>query len=115
MRFIKNFLKIVKPLCNLLEMDAIFMFDKECLQVFEELKAKLISTPIVVSFDCSIPFELCVTSEYAIEAVLGQCLDMVFHIIYYSSKTLTKNLKNYTIIEKELLVVVYAFDKFRSI
>lgn len=97
-------------------MDAIFKFDKACLYGFEELKAKLISTPIVVPSDWSNPFEwMCDTSEYAIKAVLGQCLDKVFHIIYYATKTLTKNLKNYNIIEKELLVVVYAFDKLRSI
>ena len=38
----------------------------------------------------------------------------VFHFIYYSSKTLTHAQINYTIIEKELLVVVFAFDKFKA-
>ena len=34
--------------------------------------------------------------------------------IYYTSKALNEARKNYTITEKELLEVVYAFEKFRS-
>ena len=33
-RFIKDFSKIVKPLCNLLEKDASFVFDENCLKAF---------------------------------------------------------------------------------
>ena len=33
-RFIKDFSKIVKPLCNLLEKDSSFIFDESCLKVF---------------------------------------------------------------------------------
>ena len=47
-------------------------------------------------------------------AVLGQRRDKVFHSIYYASKTLTQTQINYTITEKELLAVVFAFDKFRT-
>ena len=47
-------------------------------------------------------------------AVLGQKHDKVFHSIYYSSKTLTYAQTNYTTIEKELLAVVFAFEKFIS-
>ena len=36
----------------------------------------------------------------------------VFHTIYYASETLNDAQLNYAITEKELLVVVYAFDKF---
>ena len=33
-RFIKDFSKIVKPLCNLLEKDAFILFDESCLKAF---------------------------------------------------------------------------------
>ena len=43
-RFIKDFSKIAKLLCNLLEKDAPFVFDDSCLRAFNVLKEKLVST-----------------------------------------------------------------------
>ncbi|XP_075096416.1 uncharacterized protein LOC142174509 [Nicotiana tabacum] len=60
-------------------------------------------------------FELmCDTSDYAVGVVLGQRKDKVMHPIYYASRTLSSAQLNYTMNEKEMLVVVFAFDKFRS-
>ena len=47
-RFISNFSKIAKLLCNLLMKGAPFNFFNNCLQVLELLKEKLITTPIIV-------------------------------------------------------------------
>ncbi|KAL4362584.1 hypothetical protein GQ457_04G016980 [Hibiscus cannabinus] len=47
-RFIKDFSKISKPLCNLLQQNQPFFFDEDCQSAFQELKKKLISAPIVV-------------------------------------------------------------------
>ena len=48
-RFIKDFSKVAKPLCSLLEHDKPFHFDTECLKAFGELKKTLIITPVVIS------------------------------------------------------------------
>ncbi|KAL4319623.1 hypothetical protein GQ457_18G014050 [Hibiscus cannabinus] len=113
-RFIKDFSKISKPLCNLLQQNQPF-FDKECQSAFEKLKMKLISTPVVVQPDWSSPFELmCDASDHAIGAALGQRRGKLFHVIYYASRTLNEAQINYTATEKELLAVVFAFEKFRS-
>ena len=45
---------------------------------------------------------------------MGQRVEKVFHPIYYASKLLNEAQQNYTTTEKELLVVVYAMEKFRS-
>nr|GEY00518.1 reverse transcriptase domain-containing protein [Tanacetum cinerariifolium] len=61
------------------------------------------------------PFELmCDASDFAIGAVLGQREDKHFRPIHYASKTMTEAESKYTTTEKEMLAVVYAFEKFRS-
>ena len=55
---------------------------------------------------------MCDASDFAIGAVLGQKEDGKPYVIYDVSKTLNEAQRNYTTIEKELLVVVFALDKF---
>ena len=72
-RFIKDFSRIVKPLSSLLVQGTPFDFDEKCVHAFSVLKNRLVSAPIVVAPDWDILFELmCDTSNYAIQAVLGQ-------------------------------------------
>ena len=113
-RFIKDFSQIAKPLANLLVQGIPFEFDSQCLHAFLVLKDRLISAPIVVAPDWSFPFELmCDASDYAIGAVLGQKREKIFQVIYYASRTLNDAQLNYATTEKELLAIVFAFDKFR--
>ncbi|XP_015940261.1 uncharacterized protein LOC107465802 [Arachis duranensis] len=114
-RFIRGFLKIAKPLSNLLVSDTPFVFDRKCMLAFEDLKRKLFSAPIIAPPDWDLPFELmCDASDFAIGVVLGQRKGNLVHVIYYASKVLNDTQKNYTTTEKELLAIVFAFDKFRS-
>ncbi|CAL1390031.1 unnamed protein product [Linum trigynum] len=77
---------------------------------FHDLEGK---APIMVVPDWSLPFEImCDASDFAVGAVLGQRRDQHFRPIYYASKTLNDAQENYTTTEKELLAVVFAFDKF---
>ncbi|GJZ39152.1 reverse transcriptase domain-containing protein, partial [Tanacetum coccineum] len=114
-RFIKDFLKIARPLTKLLEKDTPFEFDGECQKAFESLKEKLTCAPVIVSPNWNLPFELmCDASDFAVGAVLGQKDGKNFHPIYFASKTLNSAQQKYTVTEKELMAVVFAFDKFRS-
>lgn len=88
-RFVKNFSKITKPLCNLLMKDTPFDFTKECLFAFNILKEKLTSAFVIIAKDWSLPFYLiCDASDYAVGIVLGQHMNKIFHGIYNVSKTL---------------------------
>ncbi|XP_070041455.1 uncharacterized protein [Nicotiana tomentosiformis] len=109
----KNGLQVDKA--KLLEKDIPFKFDDTCLKAFEELKERLVTTPIIITLDWVQPFELmCDASDIAIRVVLGKMRDKIFHSIYYSSKTLNPAQMNYAATEKKFLAVVWAFDKFRS-
>ncbi|GJW95415.1 reverse transcriptase domain-containing protein [Tanacetum coccineum] len=78
------------------------------------LKKKLTEAPILVVPDWNLPFELmCDASDFAIGAVLGQRKMKHFQPIHYASKTMTEAQIHYTTTEKEMLAVVYAFEKFR--
>ncbi|GKB76681.1 reverse transcriptase domain-containing protein [Tanacetum coccineum] len=57
---------------------------------------------------------MCDASDYAIGAVLGQRIEKHFRPIHYASKIMTEAESNYTTTEKEMLAVVYAFEKFLS-
>src|SRR5438045_3442738 len=88
-RFIQDFSKVSKPLCNLLAKDVVFYFNEECLKAFETHNAKLIFAPIVISPDWSLQFELiCDASNCTVGAVLGQRRNKIFHMIYYVSRAL---------------------------
>ncbi|GKD33150.1 reverse transcriptase domain-containing protein, partial [Tanacetum coccineum] len=67
-----------------------------------------------MSLNWNLPFELmCDASEFAVGAILGQKDGKHFHPIYFARKTLNAAQQKYTVTEKELMAVVFAFDKFR--
>ncbi|GJZ24710.1 reverse transcriptase domain-containing protein [Tanacetum coccineum] len=103
-----------RPMTHLLEKETLFVFSKECIEAFNILKKKLTKAPILVAPDWDLPFEImCDASDYAVGAVLGQRKTKHFQPIHYASKTMTDAQAHYTTTEKELLAVVYAFEKFR--
>ncbi|GJU48712.1 reverse transcriptase domain-containing protein, partial [Tanacetum coccineum] len=72
-RFIKDFLKITRPLTKFLEKDTSFEFNDDCHKAFNSLKEKLTCTPVMVSPNWNLPFEfMCDASDFAVRAVLGQ-------------------------------------------
>ncbi|XP_049355216.1 uncharacterized protein LOC125819833 [Solanum verrucosum] len=110
-RFIKDFSKITHPLCKLLEKECKFYFDDACLREFGELKEKLTSTPIIISQDWRLPFEvICDASGVALGVVLGQRREKILHSIYYASKALNLAQKNYSVTEQELISVMAKKD-----
>ncbi|GKC80412.1 reverse transcriptase domain-containing protein [Tanacetum coccineum] len=95
--------------------DVPFNFSEECIQAFDTLKRELTQAPIMIKPDWSLPFEImCDASDYAVGAVLGQRIDKHFKCIHYASKKMNKAQENYTTTEKELLAVVFTFDKFHQ-
>ncbi|GJS90508.1 reverse transcriptase domain-containing protein [Tanacetum coccineum] len=110
----KTFQNLSYPWTHLLEKTPPFISLKIDL-AFQTLKKKLTEAPILIAPNWDQPFEImCDASDYAIGAVLGQRIEKHFRPIHYASKTMTEAETNYTTTEKEMLAVVYAFEKFRS-
>ncbi|GJU23421.1 reverse transcriptase domain-containing protein [Tanacetum coccineum] len=84
-RFIQDFSKITRPMTHLLEKETPFVFSKDCIDAFRNLKMNLPEAPIL------------------------SCPGLDLHSHY----TMTEAQIHYTTTEKEMLAVVYAFEKFR--
>nr|GEZ28826.1 DNA-directed DNA polymerase [Tanacetum cinerariifolium] len=107
-RFLRTGLRLTKP-------KSMSLLNCFIPQLSKTLKKKLTEAPILIAPNRDLPFELmCDASDFAIGAVLGQRHEKHFRPIHYASKTLTDAESNYTTMEKEMLAVVYAFEKFRS-
>ncbi|RVX11554.1 Retrovirus-related Pol polyprotein from transposon 17.6 [Vitis vinifera] len=65
-RFIKDFSKLARPLCELLVKDAKFVWDDRCQWSFEEVKLFLTITSIVRAPNWKLPFEvMCDANDFA--------------------------------------------------
>jgi hypothetical protein len=113
-RFIPNFTSLATLLFKLLSKEAKFKWDDECQISFEILKQKLSTTPVLRGENWPLPFHICTdASDTSLGVVLGQRENQIHYAIYFISKNLSPAEVNYTVTEKELLVVVHAINKFR--
>ena len=72
-RFIKNFSKIVKPMTELLKKDTKFKWTDECESSFQELKKRLVTTPVLILPDIRKDFQVyCDASRLGLGGVLMQ-------------------------------------------
>lgn len=113
-RFIKNYSIIAKPLFDLLKKEAKFEFGPKCVSVFEELKAKLCSEPILSIYSPLSETQLhCDASSVGFGSILMQKqVDGKFHPVFYFSKRTTECESKYHSYELETLAVVYALKRF---
>ena len=113
-RFIKDFSKIARPLCRLLDKDTRFNFDDFCKAAFEEIKIRLVQAPIMAALEWDQGFEImCDASDFSMGAVLGQRKEKIFRSRDYASRTFNEAQENYSTTEKEMLAIVFACEKFR--
>ena len=56
---------------------------------------------------------MCDANDYAMGSVLGQKAEKVFRAIYYARKTFNEAQENYSTTKKEMIAMVFAYEKFR--
>ena len=113
-RFVKDFSKIARPLCRLLEKDTKFNFDEACQSSFEEIKSRLVEAPIMAKIDQNNEFEImCDASDYAMGALLGQKTDKMLGPYTMPAKPSMKLKKTTQLLKKKMLAIVFPCEKFR--
>ena len=112
-KFIEGFARIAKPLHKLTEKDQKFIWDPECDKVFQQLKARLITAPILGYPQESGRFIIdCDASGTGIGAVLAQVQNGTERVLAYYSRVLSRPEQRYCVTRRELLAVVAAVKQF---
>ncbi len=110
-QYIPNMSNITAPLRQLLKKETQWTWEHEHEEALTKLKVVLTSNPVLRFFDVQKPVTIQAdASQYG----LGACLFQDNHPIVYTSRALTSAESNYAQIEKELLAIVFACEKFNQ-
>ena len=112
-KFVRDFATIAAPLHAMLKNTQRFQWSGQCQEAFVNLKAALISAPVLQYPDPQKPFVLDTdASDHGIGAVLSQSIGGEERVVAYYSRALTAPERNYCTTRKELLAVVEAVRQF---
>ncbi len=114
-RFIKNFSKLVKSFIQLTRKNISFVWNKICVQVFDNLKKQVSSILVLRHFDLKRQAILKIdASNYVKDEILSQYDDeKVLHSMIFYSKSMILAEINYHIYDKKLLVIIQCFEYWR--
>ncbi len=115
-RFIKNFLKIVHSLIQLIQKEMIFEWNQACQTIFDHMKKWMTEVFILRHFDQNRETILETDSfNYVNDDILSQYDDEeTLHSIIYYSKNLSLAECNYEIYDKKLLAIIRIFKHWWS-
>jgi len=114
-RFIKDFSKIVRSMVRLTQKKVIFEWNEACQTAFDHMKRRMTEAPILRHFDQTREAILEIdSSDYVNGGVLSQYDDEgVLHPVAFYSKNMSPAECNYEIYDKELLIIIRAFEHWR--
>ena len=115
-KFIPNMSILVNPLNQLLSKDTPWCWCKECKVSFQALKDTLAWSNLSVHYNPKLEVQLAVdASPVGLRAVISHITaDGTERPIAYASRSLTKSERNYSIIEKEALAIIFGIRKFQQ-
>ena len=114
--FIKNFSKLVKLFTQLTRKNTSFVWNKVCVQAFDNLKKQISSISVLQHFNSKQQTILKINaSDYVKDEMLSQYDDEnVLHSIVIYSKSMIFAECNYHIYDKKLLIIIWCFKHWRS-
>lgn len=115
-KFIPNYAHIMSPLYSLLKKESKFEWSNQCQKAFERMKLEVTSDQVLVHFNPKLPIILeSDASQYAIAGVLSHRFsDGSKKPIAFISRALSKSEKNYSVIDKEALAIIFSVIKLRQ-
>ena len=112
-RFLPKAATVLEPLTKLLKSDTRWSWEAEQETAFKKSKEILLNSNALVHFDPNLPLVVVAdSSAYGIGGVLCHLIDNVERPICFVSRTLTTTERNYPMLEKEALALVYSLRKF---
>jgi hypothetical protein len=111
-----DFSKIVDFLINLIKKNIKFLWDDKCQQTFVILKKTFISNLTLIHFNLErLIIVKTNTFDYVSNDILSQYDDKnVLRLVVYFSKKYNSIECNYEIYDKELMIIVRCFEKWKS-
>ena len=115
-RFIQEYSQICTPLTKMTKKEQPFHCECEQREAFEKLKKKFILAPILASFNLE---RKIILKTNASDQALGSCLsqsdaERQLHPVAYRSRKFSGPELNYDVHDKELLVIVNAFEEWQA-
>ncbi|GFV25851.1 retrovirus-related Pol polyprotein from transposon 297 [Trichonephila clavipes] len=115
--YIPNYSTIASPLTDALKgkiKKEKITWDEKCGKAFEELKAKLVTQPILFAPDFATEFILQTdASEVGAGVVLSQRIEGEEHPIVFLSKKFSKAERNYSTVERELAAIIFGLKRLK--
>ncbi len=110
--FIKNFSKLVKSFTQLTRKNTSFVWNKVCVEIFDNLKKQISSTSVLRHFDVKCQAILKIDAfNYVKDDILSQYNDeSVLHLIVFYNKSMVSAECNYHIYDKKLLAIIRCFE-----
>lgn len=110
-KFCQNLANDTRPLRDLLKADVAWVWESQQQVVFDQLKKKISSLPVLRLFD---PAKHVVVSVDASPIGVGAALLQEGQPVSFASKTLTDTQQRYCQIEKETLAIMFGLGAFRQ-
>ena len=112
-KFLKDLSVTLAPLYQLLKKEFKWNWSSECRDAFVACKKSICSKKLLVHYDPKKEIIItCDASNDGISGVLSHMINGGERPVFFVSRTLTKSERNYPILHREALAVVFAMEKF---
>lgn len=112
-KFVPNFANIAQPLNSLCKKNSKFEWNSDCQKSFEKLKECMITPPVLDYPDLTEQNQFLLQTDASNNAIGAILSNKNGRPVAFASRTLNKAEKNYPVIEKELLAIVWSIKYFR--